>query len=67
VERCDDKLQLQARVVLIAVQFAFDVGLQYVDVELSFKALLSLLMTKRVAVWHLWGIWLMIFYLLRSL
>jgi hypothetical protein len=37
VERCDDKLQLQARVVLQTVQFAFDVGLRYVDVELSFK------------------------------
>jgi hypothetical protein len=27
VERCDDKLQLQALVVLKAVQFASDVGL----------------------------------------
>ena len=43
--RCDDKLQLQAFVVLTAVQFAFDVGLQHLDIELTFQDLLSLLKT----------------------
>ena len=43
--RCDDKLQLQALVVLTAVQFAFDVGLQHLDIELTFQDLLSLLKT----------------------
>uniref|UniRef100_A0A2N9F4D6 RNase H type-1 domain-containing protein n=1 Tax=Fagus sylvatica TaxID=28930 RepID=A0A2N9F4D6_FAGSY len=43
VARCEDKLQLQALVVLTAVQFAFDVGLRYLDIELTFSNLLSLL------------------------
>ena len=43
--RCDDKLQLQAFVVLTAVQFAFDVGLRHLDIELTCQDLLSLLKT----------------------
>ena len=43
VVRCEDKLQFQAIMVLTAVQFAFDVGLRHLDIELSFHHLLSLL------------------------
>ena len=40
VVRCDDRLQLQALAVLTAVQFAFDVGLRHLDIELTFETLL---------------------------
>jgi hypothetical protein len=40
---CDDKLQLQATVVLAAVKFAFDVGFRSLDVDMSFSELYHLL------------------------
>ena len=40
---CDDKLQLQASVVLAAVKFAFDVGFRTMDVDISYNELYHLL------------------------
>uniref|UniRef100_A0A2N9G5M6 RNase H type-1 domain-containing protein n=1 Tax=Fagus sylvatica TaxID=28930 RepID=A0A2N9G5M6_FAGSY len=42
---CDDTLQLQAMVVLAAVQFAFDVGFRSLEVDISYKDLFHLLKT----------------------
>jgi hypothetical protein len=43
---CDDKLQLQATVVLLAVKFAFDMGFRSLDVDLSFSELYHLLQSE---------------------
>jgi hypothetical protein len=43
---CDDKLQLQATVVLLAVKFAFDVGFRSLDVDLSFSELYHFLQSE---------------------
>ena len=43
---CDDKLQLQATVVLLAVKFAFDVGFRSLEVDLSFSELFHLLQSE---------------------
>jgi hypothetical protein len=40
---CDDTLQLQATVVLVAVKFAFHVGFRSLDVDMSYNELYYLL------------------------
>ena len=43
VETCDNKLQLQAVVVLSVVQFACDMGFRWLEVDIPYKELLLLL------------------------